>query len=318
MEASPAAAAAPQPAAPQPAAPVRPATLDSPSTPVPLSRDVEHIMARMAKALPPALLAAVAAAPSAVARAADCVEVEIFSSQDGPAPKEAPKAGTASKGAPLEKPPFFEACMAALPVSKPIDARRQLALARGESAADAVPGEASMAAAVPAAAKAKAKTAVPKAAVKAKTASKAKAAVAVKAGGKAKAKALAKSTIKLPKVKAKAVAKAKTATPKAPASGTSRTYPCALCHPEAFAELPQEAHPQGDVPGIHSYTLRAEGKLARISVVLKEKMFYIKPVPQNVAGDRTVDKFGGVSLKWRAAGGAGPAFEQAKLLAEWV
>ena len=51
--------------------------------------------------------------------------------------------------------------------------------------------------------------------------------------------------------------------------------------------------------------------------VLKEKMFYIKPVPQNVAGDRTVDKFGGVSLKWRAAGGAGPAFEQAKLLAEW-
>jgi hypothetical protein len=156
------------------------------------------------------------------------VEVEIISSQEEPAAKGAQRAGAPTKGAPLEKPPFFDACMAAMPVPKPLDARRQLALARGDTAAAAVPDEglpkASMAAAVPAAAKGKAKTAVPKAAVKAKTASKAKAAVAVKAGGKAKAKALAKSTIKVPKLKSKAVAKAKAATPKAPASGTSRTY----------------------------------------------------------------------------------------------
>ena len=136
-------------------------------------------MACMARSLPPALLAAVAAAPSAVARAADCVDVEIISSQEEPAAKETQRAGAPSKGAPLEKPPFFDACMAAMPVPKPLDARRQLALARGDTAAAAVPDEglpkASMAAAVPAAAKGKAKTAVPKAAVKAKTASKAKA-----------------------------------------------------------------------------------------------------------------------------------------------
>lgn len=91
---------------------------------------------------------------------------------------------------------------------------------------------------------------------------------------------------------------------------------------QLLESLPTEAQPQKSLrPTAKSYTLRgASRKSAKVTVLLKVKAYYVKPVlelPAEHGESLAIDKFKGVHVTWRKFGDAKAAWPLAKTLARW-
>jgi len=90
-----------------------------------------------------------------------------------------------------------------------------------------------------------------------------------------------------------------------------------------LSELPDEAKPQGNVAGAHSYTLNKAGK-APIIVRVREMAYYVLPVKEGHpkltegrAKPLSLNKHKGCNIAWRPNGGPSEAWRLAKALADW-